>query len=79
MVTAQCHSYWDEEKVWGLKKNLESHCVAYCGKIAKGLIGLIMALGLCPLSSGLSFKVINRGNIITFLFPNRRCGGKIKT
>lgn len=52
--------------------------MAYCGKIAKGLIGLVMALGLCPLSSGLSFKVINRGNIITFLFPNRRCGGKIK-
>lgn len=52
--------------------------MAYCGKIAEGLIGLVMALGLCPLSSGLSFKVINRGNIITFLFPNRRCGGKIK-
>ena len=53
--------------------------MAYCGKIAKGLIGLVMALGLCPLSSGLSFKVINRGNIIIFLFPKRRSGGKIKT
>ena len=38
-----------------------------------------MALGLCPLSSGLSFKVINRGNLIIFLFPKRRSGGKIKT
>lgn len=46
----------------GIKK-LQSHCVAYCGKIAKGLIGHVTALGLCPLFSGLSFKVINRGNI----------------
>lgn len=42
MVTAQCHSYWDEEKVWGLKKNLESHWVAYCGKIAKGLLDFVL-------------------------------------
>lgn len=53
--------------------------MAYCGKTGKGTNRAVMAFGLCPLSSGLSFKAINRGNIITFLFPNRRCGGKIKT
>ena len=31
--------------------------------------GRVMALGLCPLFSGPSFKVINRGSIIIFLFP----------
>lgn len=52
----------------GINK-LQSHCVAYCGETAEGLRGRVMALGLCPLFSGPSFKVINRGSIIIFLFP----------
>lgn len=63
----------------GDKNKLQSHCVAYCGEIAKGLRGRVMALGLCPLFSGPSFKVINRGSIIIFLFPKRRSRGKVKT
>ena len=49
-----------------------------CGKIAKGPIGHVMDLGLYPSCSGLSLKVINRSNIIIFLFSEIKSGGNIK-
>lgn len=69
---------WNEEKGVGVKKTfgtMTGWCFknvilprVCCGKIAEALIRHIMVLGLYPLHSGLSLKVINRSNVMILLF-----------